>query len=119
METNHGLCRCVAESTANVTSIKQIRWISASLMSKRAGLPGAIVCSQAKDSNYLTLIYPPPDGRSTDDTLMDIYKAKKLTWPVATIESINYAQVTAFEVAQEQVDFSPRNDSFLPCFTLG
>ncbi|KAG6973909.1 hypothetical protein JG687_00000618 [Phytophthora cactorum] len=114
VDKSHGLYRYVAGSAPSeqVTPVKQIKWICAPPTSKHAALPGAIVFtggrSESKESNLLTLIYPPTDGRSSEDTLTDLFKAEKLTWLVATIESANHAEIAAFEAAQDQVDYSQK-----------
>ncbi|OWZ19912.1 putative membrane protein [Phytophthora megakarya] len=102
----HGLYRYVASDQA--TSVKQIKWVCAPPTSKHAALPGAIVfCGGRSDSgetNLLTVVYPPNDGRNSDDTLTDLFKAEKMTWLISTIESVNHAEIAAFETAQDQVD---------------
>ncbi|ETK73832.1 hypothetical protein L915_19254 [Phytophthora nicotianae] len=108
----HGLYRYVDGSAPSdqVTPVKQIKWICAPPTSKHVALPGAIVFtggrSEPTESNLLTLVHPPSDVRSSDDTLTNLFKAEKLTWLVATIESANHAEIAAFESAQDQVDYS-------------
>ncbi|KAG7384297.1 Lethal(2) giant larvae protein 1 [Phytophthora pseudosyringae] len=103
-----GLYRCVAPSDQQTTAVKQIKWVCAPPTSKHAALPGAIVFSGGRNdpsgASLLTVVHPPTDGRSSDDTLTDLFKADKLTWLVSTIESANHAEIAAFEAAQDQVD---------------
>ncbi|KAL7679449.1 putative WD40/YVTN repeat-like-containing domain superfamily [Plasmopara halstedii] len=87
-------------------SLGQIKWLCAPPTSKHAASSGAIVFSQTSDSSGLTLIYPPTDGRNSEDLAADLYKADKLTWRVATIESINQASIRAFEAAIDHMDSS-------------
>ncbi|EGZ10168.1 hypothetical protein PHYSODRAFT_305428 [Phytophthora sojae] len=110
-EKSHGLYRHVTEATPgdHVAPVKQIKWVCAPPTSRHAALPGAIVFSGGRadpsESKLLTVVHPPPDGRSSDDTLTDLFKSEKLTWLVATIESANHAEIAAFEAAQDQVDY--------------
>ncbi|RLN87597.1 hypothetical protein BBJ28_00021480 [Nothophytophthora sp. Chile5] len=107
-----GLYRCVAappgSSTDPITSVRQIQWVCAPPASRHAHLPGAILFSGGRanpeESNLLTLVYPPNDGRGGDDALVDLFKSEKLTWTVTTIESVNHAEISAFAVAKDQVD---------------
>ncbi|POM68027.1 Hypothetical protein PHPALM_15862, partial [Phytophthora palmivora] len=113
-DKSHGLYRHVAGATPSdqTTSVKQIKWVSAPPTSRHAALPGAIVFSDGRsdpsESNLLTIIYPPNDGRSSDDTLTDLFKVEKLTWLISTMESVNRAEIAAFEAAQDQVDYSAK-----------
>ncbi|KAK1929892.1 Syntaxin-binding protein 5 [Phytophthora citrophthora] len=106
-DKSHGLYRYVAGTAPSdqTTPVKQIKWICAPPTSKHAVLPGAIVFSggrlETSEANLLTVVYP----SSSDDALTDLYKSEKLTWSVATIESTNHAEIAAFEVAQDQVDY--------------
>ncbi|KAE8884339.1 hypothetical protein PF005_g10247 [Phytophthora fragariae] len=105
-EKPHGLYRQVAAQGEQVAPVKQIKWVCAPPASRHAALPGAIVFSGGRsEAQLLTVVHPPADGRSSDDTLADLFKAEKLTWLVATIESANHAEIAAFEAAQDQVDY--------------
>ncbi|RLN64975.1 hypothetical protein BBP00_00003113 [Phytophthora kernoviae] len=111
VDKSHGLYRYAAASpNANdkITSVKQIKWVCAPPSSRLAHLPGAIMFAggrpDASESNLLTLIHPPNDGRPSDDALVDLFKSEKLMWSIATIESANHAEITTFVAAQDQVD---------------
>ncbi|CAI5715042.1 unnamed protein product [Peronospora destructor] len=110
VDNSHGLYRHAAGTVPSkqVTPVKQIKWVCASPTSKHVALPGAIVFSgghpDPTESKLLTVVYPPIDGRSTNDTLKDLYKAEKLTWCITTIESANHAEIADFVAIQDQVD---------------
>ncbi|KAL4151245.1 hypothetical protein PRNP1_008194 [Phytophthora ramorum] len=110
-DKSHGLYRCVtgAAQSDQAAPVKQIKWVCAPPTSRHVALPGAIVFSGGRvdpsESNLLTIVYPPSDGRSGDDALTDLFKADKLTWLVGTIKSANQAEIAAFESAQDQVDY--------------
>ncbi|GMF19059.1 unnamed protein product [Phytophthora lilii] len=110
-DKSHGLYRNATgmPQSDQVTPVKQIRWVCAPPTSRHAALPGAIVFSGGRsgvsESNLLTVIHPLSDGRSSDDTLADLFKSERLTWSIATIESANHAEIAAFETAQDQVDY--------------
>ncbi|KAG6623576.1 Syntaxin-binding protein 5 [Phytophthora cinnamomi] len=102
----HGLYRHVGQGDQGLATVKQIKWVCAPPSSRHAALPGAIIFAGGRaESELLTVVYPPSDGRSSDDALVDLFKAEKLTWLVATIESANHAEIAAFEAAQDQVDY--------------
>lgn len=103
-----GFYREVAESAPRDTPLKQIKWLCAPPTSSQSALPGAIVYSRASTSNVLTLLHPSNGGRSSDDVLTDLFKADKLPWLVAHIQSVNHAPVTAFEAALDHVDNSAK-----------
>ncbi|CAI5729203.1 unnamed protein product [Peronospora farinosa] len=111
VDKSHGLYRHDARTAPSeqVTPLKKIKWVCAPPNSKHVALPGAIIFSgghpDPTESKLLTVVYPPIDGRSTDDTLEDLYKADKLTWSITTIESANHAEIADFVAAQDQLDY--------------
>lgn len=112
VDKSHGLYRyaTMPQSPADqLTPLKQIKWVCAPPSSRLSHLPGAIVFfggrREASESNLLSIVYPPCDGRSGDDALTDLFKADKLTWSVASVESANHGEISAFVSAHDQVDF--------------
>ncbi|CAH0473122.1 unnamed protein product [Peronospora belbahrii] len=110
----HGIYRYATGTVSSkvVTPVKQINWVCAPPTSKHAVLPGAIVLAGGRSDNteskLLTVIYPPRNGRSTNDVLVDLYTAETLVWSIATIESANHAEIVSFIVAHDQVDYSSK-----------
>uniref|UniRef100_K3X4W1 V-SNARE coiled-coil homology domain-containing protein n=1 Tax=Globisporangium ultimum (strain ATCC 200006 / CBS 805.95 / DAOM BR144) TaxID=431595 RepID=K3X4W1_GLOUD len=98
------------ENGHEISAIKQIHWVSAPPNSKNAHLPGAIVfsggikISGASSKHALTLVCP-PQGVSSEDAISDFVKSEQLTWCVSSIPSVNQAEIVAFAVAQDQVDY--------------
>lgn len=89
------------------TAIRQLQWVCAPPTSKNAHLAGAIVYSGGgggSAANSLTLVYPPRDINS-EDALSEFTKTEHLAWRVATIPTINNAEIANFAVACDQVDY--------------
>lgn len=88
--------------------IRQLSWICAPPSSKNAHLAGALLLTGGTaSSSSLTLVCPPRDV-AADDALADLVKSERLTWSVASIASVNCAEVAAFAVASAQVDYSAK-----------
>lgn len=94
----------VDTDTSVSTAIRQLQWICAPPTSKNAHLAGAILYSGGLTANSLTLVYPPKDINS-EDSLSEFTKAEHLAWRVATIPTVNNAEIASFSVACDQVDY--------------
>ncbi|KAF1326730.1 Syntaxin-binding protein 5, partial [Globisporangium splendens] len=116
-DKNHGFYHTPAlnggdedENGHQPSAIKQIHWVSAPPNSKNVHLPGAIVysggtkVSGSSNKHALTLVCP-PQGASPEDAISDFVKSEQLAWCVSSIVSVNQAEIVAFAVAQDQVDY--------------
>lgn len=95
-----------SDTLVSSSAIRQLQWVCAPPTSKNAHVAGAILYSGGCGSahNALTLVYPPRDVAS-EDTLSEFAKAEHLTWRVATIPTVNNAEIANFAVACDQVDY--------------
>lgn len=94
------------QASLSLAPVKQLQWLSAPPSSKNASLAGAIVFSRGGAfKRELTLVYPPPRDVAPDDALSELIKSEQLAWHVASIPSINNAEIVDFAVASDQMDY--------------
>lgn len=114
VDKNHGHYHSPAlasesDGDDDLSPITQIRWVSAPPNSKNSHLPGAIIYAGgasdgSPEKNALTLVCP-PKGVPADDAISDFMKSEQLAWRVASIPSVNNAEIASFAISQEQVDY--------------